>query len=134
MTQAATDTARQMHEANVLRETERARLRALVSADVALAHQFHAPDFQLITPIGVSLSRDEYLGAIAAGRIKYLAWEPADIAVRLYEGSAVIRYRAQLEVVFDGHNVPRSDYWHTDAFEYRDDRWMVVWSQATAIR
>lgn len=134
MTQAATDTARQMHEANVLRETERARLRALVSADVALACQFHAPDFQLITPIGVSLSRDEYLGAIAAGRIKYQAWEPADIAVRLYEGSAVIRYRAQLEVVFDGHNVPRSDYWHTDAYEYRDDRWMVVWSQATAIR
>ncbi|KOF15096.1 hypothetical protein AC244_24910 [Ensifer adhaerens] len=134
MTQAATDTARQMHEANVLRETERARLRALVSADVALARQFHAPDFQLITPIGVSLSRDEYLGAIAAGRIKYQAWEPADIAVRLYEGSAVIRYRAQLEVVFDGHNVPRSDYWHTDAYEYRDDRWMVVWSQATAIR
>lgn len=134
MTQAATDTARQMHEANVLRETERARLRALVSADVALACQFHAPDFQLITPIGVSLSRDEYLGAIAAGRIKYQAWEPADIAVRLYEGSAVIRYRAQLEVVFDGHNVPRSDYWHTDAFEYHDDRWMVVWSQATAIR
>lgn len=134
MTQAATDTARQMHEANVLRETERARLRALVSADVALARQLHAPDFQLITPIGVSLSRDEYLGAIAAGRIKYQAWEPADIAVRLYEGSAVIRYRAQLEVVFDGHNVPRSDYWHTDAYEYRDDRWMVVWSQATAIR
>lgn len=134
MTQAATDTARQMHEANVLRETERARLRALVSADVALARQFHAPDFQLITPIGASLSRDEYLGAIAAGRIKYQAWEPADIAVRLYEWSAVIRYRAQLEVVFDGHNVPRSDYWHTDAFEYHDDRWMVVWSQATAIR
>lgn len=134
MTQAATDTARQMHEANVLRETERARLRALVSADVALARQFHAPDFQLITPIGASLSRDEYLGAIADGRLKYLAWKPADIAVRLYEGSAVIRYRAQLEVVFDGHNVPRSDYWHTDAFEYHDDRWMVVWSQATAIR
>ncbi|MGF6178517.1 nuclear transport factor 2 family protein [Ensifer sp. 4252] len=134
MTQAATDTAGPMHEANVLRETERARLRALVSADVALARQFHAPDFQLITPIGVSLSRDEYLGAIAAGRIKYLAWEPADIAVRLYEGSAVIRYRAQLEVVFDGHNVPLSEYWHTDAFEYHDDRWMVVWSQATSIR
>lgn len=134
MTQPATDTARLTQEAEILRETERARLRALVSADVALARQFHAPDFQLITPIGVSLSRDEYLGAIAAGRIKYLAWEPADIAVRLYEGSAVIRYRAQLEVVFDGHNVPRSDYWHTDAYEYRDNRWMVVWSQATAIR
>ncbi|OCP23379.1 MULTISPECIES: nuclear transport factor 2 family protein [unclassified Ensifer] len=133
MTPAATDTTRQTQEAEILRETERARLSALVSADVALARPFHAPDFQLITPIGASLSRDEYLGAIAAGRIRYLAWEPGDIAVRLYDGAALMRYRAQLEVVFDGHNVPRSDYWHTDAYEYRDDRWMVVWSQATAI-
>lgn len=134
MTQAEADITRQAHDAEILRETEQARLRALVSADVALARQFHADDFQLITPIGLSLSRDAYLGAIAAGRIKYLSWQPAEMAVRLYEQSAVIRYRAQLEVVFDGHTVPRSDYWHTDAYEYRDGRWMVVWSQATAIR
>ncbi|NRP17445.1 hypothetical protein LPJGGPFB_00666 [Ensifer adhaerens] len=134
MTQAEADITRQAHDAETLRETEQARLRALVSADVARARQFHADDFQLITPIGLSLSKDAYLGAIAAGRIKYLSWQPAEMAVRLYEQSAVIRYRAQLEVVFDGHTVPRSDYWHTDAYEYRDGRWMVVWSQATAIR
>ncbi len=134
MVQTETEITRQALEAEKLRETERARLRALVGADVALARQFHAADFQLITPIGVSLSRDEYLGAIALGRINYLSWQPADMAVRLYNGSAVIRYRAELEVVFDGYGVPLSSYWHTDAYEYHDDRWMVVWSQATAIR
>lgn len=134
MMQAQADITRQAHDAEILRETERARLRALVSADVALARQFHADDFQLIAPTGLSLSRDAYLGAIATGRIKYLSWQPAEMAVRLYGASAVIRYRAQLEVVFDGHTVPLSDYWHTDAYEHRDGRWMVVWSQATAIR
>lgn len=134
MTPTATDATRQTQDAEALRETEQARLAALVSGDIALARQFHAPDFQLITPIGVSLSRDEYLGAIAVGRIRYLSWKPADIAVRLHNGSAVIRYRAALEVIFDGHTVPLSDYWHTDTYEFRDDRWMVVWSQATAIR
>ena len=120
--------------ADLLREMERARLRALVSADIDQAEYFHAPDFQLLTPIGVALSKQDYLTSIASGQLKYLTWQPGDIAVRLYDGVAVLRYRAQLEVVFDGHKVPLSDYWHTDTYEDRDGHWMVVWSQATAIR
>ena len=121
-------------EADRLRDTERARLRALVSADIDQAQHFHAPDFQLITPIGVALSKQDYMGAIASGQLKYLTWKPGDIAVRLYDGVAVLRYRAQLEVIFGGHEVPLTEYWHTDAYEERDGHWMVVWSQATAIR
>jgi hypothetical protein len=122
----------QTEEDNIC-EIERSRLRALVAADIATAHPLHADDFQLITPIGVALSREEYLGAIATGQIKYMAWEPGDIAVRLHGSAAVIRYRARLEVIFGGHPVPPEEYWHTDAYEHRDGRWMVVWSQATAI-
>lgn len=119
--------------AELLRQTERDRLRSLVSADLDRARALHAPDFQLITPIGAALSREQYLGAIAAGHIRYLTWEPGDIEVRLYETAAVIRYRAQLEVVFGGHEVPLGDYWHTDLYEQRDGQWSVVWSQATSI-
>ncbi|MDB5620592.1 nuclear transport factor 2 family protein [Tardiphaga sp.] len=120
-------------QAEQLRDIERTRLRALVSVDMAVAEPLHAADFQLITPIGVVLSKAEYLGAVAGGHIKYLVWEPGDIAVRLQETSAVIRYRARLEVMFGGHQVPAGDYWHTDAYERRDGHWMVVWSQATSI-
>lgn len=121
-------------QADLLRKIEHARLRALVSADIAQAQKLHAPDFQLITPIGAALSKEDYLGAIASGHIKYLVWEPADIDVRLYQAGAVIRYRAKLEVVFGGHKVPLGDYWHTDTYENRGGEWMIVWSQATAIR
>ena len=120
-------------EENRIRQTERARLSTLVSGDVAAAEVYHAADFQLITPIGAVLSRDQYLGAIASGHLKYLTWEPEEIAVRLYGPAAVIRYRARLAVVFGGHHVPLSGYWHTDSYEYRDDRWVAVWSQTTAI-
>jgi hypothetical protein len=116
-----------------IRDTERTRLRALVAADMAAANPLHAPDFQLITPVGAALSKDAYLGAIASGHIDYISWEPGTIAVRLQDNHAAIRYRARLEVVFDGHRVPPGDYWHTDSYEVRDGRWMVVWSQATAI-
>lgn len=116
-----------------IREIERSRLRALVAGDIATAQRLHADDFQLITPIGAALSREQYLGAIAAGQIKYSVWEPGHIAVRLYGPAAVIRYRARLEVVFGGHRVSPADYWHTDSYEYCDGRWMVVWSQATTV-
>ena len=120
-------------EAEFIRDTERARLRALVEGDIETAGRLHAAEFQLITPIGMALSKNDYLGAIASGQIKYLAWEPGPIAVRHHQSHAVIRYRARLEVVFGGHRVAPGDYWHTDTYEHRDGQWMVVWSQATAI-
>lgn len=121
-------------EADLIRETERKRLRALVDGDIALAKLLHAPDFQLITPIGIPLSKEEYLGAIASGEMKYLLWEPKEIEVRLYEKAAVIRYQAELEIIFHWHKIPRSRYWHTDSYELHKGSWQVVWSQATEIK
>ncbi|MGK5064911.1 nuclear transport factor 2 family protein [Janthinobacterium sp. LB3P112] len=118
----------------LLRHTERSRLRALVDADMQAARALHADDFQLITPIGSVLSREQYLGAIASGQMRYVSWEAEAISVRLYGTAAVLRYSAQLEIVFAGHTVPRARYWHTDSYEWRDERWQAVWSQATAIR
>ncbi len=120
--------------ANLIRKTEHARLSALVLGDIEAASALHAPDFQLITPIGDTLSKAQYLGAIAAGHIKYLHWEPATIEVRIFGSAAIIRYRSNLAVVFGGYTVPPAQYWHTDFYEMRDDIWQVVWSQATEIR
>jgi hypothetical protein len=120
--------------AEQIREVERTRLRALVAGDVAVASELHAPDFQLVTPIGAVLSRDEYLGAIATAGIDYVAWEPGPIDVRVHENAAVIRYQATLEVIFGGRPVPRATYWHTDTYENIAGQWRVVWSQATEVR
>lgn len=120
-------------EADLLRETERQRLRALVDANVEVAHQLHADDFQLINPAGVSISKDQYLGAIESGDVNYLVWEPESIEVRLYGQGAVIRYRAQIEIIFRGEKSSLRT-WHTDSYEKRDGRWQVVWSQATEIK
>ena len=118
-----------------LRTLERARLQALVAGDLALAGPLHAEEFQIVTPMGVTLNKAEYLGAIADGGINYRVFAPdGDMAVRLAGEMAVIRYRSQLEIVADGHHTPLGQYWHTDLYERRDGCWQVVWSQATAIR
>jgi hypothetical protein len=121
-------------EADLLRETERERLRALVEADLDVARHLHANEFQLITPQGNSVSKDQYLGGIESGQIDYLVWEPdSSIDVRLHGEAAVIRYRSKLTIVFRGDTIPLQRYWHTDSYEKRNGQWQVVWSHATLI-
>jgi hypothetical protein len=119
--------------AEAIAEIERARLRALVAADLERAGPLHADDFQLITPSGRSLSKDEYLGRIATGAYDYVHWEAGEIAVRAYGEAAVVRYPAELQITVDGTPGARVRCWHTDLYERRDGRWQCVWSQATEI-
>ena len=114
--------------------TERAQLVALVSGDVDAARALHHPDFQLITPRGIPLSSEQYLAEFATGRLRYVSWEPEDIAMRQIGDVAVIRYRARLEVDSDGARLAGFTCWHIDSYERIDGRWLVAWSQATTIR
>ena len=124
-----------MSQADELKTIERERLRALVAGDIEVAQRLHADDFQLVTPLGMTLNKQDYLGAIAAGRLKYFSWEPDEIFVRVGADSAVLRYRAKLANVSpEGKDLPEARlFWHTDFYERRSGRWQVVWSQATAV-
>jgi hypothetical protein len=128
-------TSGQSGQAELIRASELDRLRALVEGDLDRARELHAEDFQLISPSGRELSKDQYLGAVASGELNYLAWDAGPIAVRLYAENvaAVIRYRSELEIVDNGNHVPRQPHWHTDLYEQRDGRWQVIWSHATRI-
>ncbi|MEZ4713751.1 MAG: nuclear transport factor 2 family protein [Caldilineaceae bacterium] len=121
-------------EIELLRATERQRLRALVDANMEVANQLHADDFQLVNPAGQTLSKEQYLGWIASGMINYLVWEPGEIAVRLHGDLAILRYQAQMEIIVDGQQSPPNRLWHMDVYEKRSGCWQVVWSQATGIR
>jgi len=54
--------------ASHLPDIERRRLRALADGDVATAAPLHAEDYQLITPNGSAMTRDDYLGDVESGR------------------------------------------------------------------
>lgn len=121
-------------EVETIRATERARLKALVEADLPRARELHADDFQLVTPGGQTYSKEQYLGDIQSGAVDYLVWEPdSAIQVRALGDAAVIRYRSRLEIVVAGEKIPLQRYWHTDSYEKLNGRWQVVWSQATRI-
>jgi hypothetical protein len=121
-------------EADAVRSVAHERISALVTANMEVARQLHAQDFQLVTPLGAVFSKEEYLGAVAAGHLHYLAVElDSPIDVRLYDDVALIRYRSQIEIEVQGQRYPRAPYWFTDAYEKRDGQWQIVWSQGTGI-
>jgi hypothetical protein len=121
--------------ADLLRTTERKRLRAFVEADMDVLEPLHADDFQLINPGGRPFTKAEYLGGIASGAIDYRVWEPdSAIDVHLYGNAAAIRYRSQIEIVVGGETFPLRSFWHTDIYEQSAGRWQIVWSQATAVQ
>ena len=118
----------------ILRDTERARLRSLVTPDLLVAERLHADDYELITPGGGALSKRAYLNSISLGELDYSVFEPiSEIRVRLYAHAAILRYRVRIEITVDDMQ-DSGNFWHTDAYELRDHQWQAVWSQATRIR
>ena len=126
--------SREGDEVDQIRDIERQRLRALVEADMDVARRLHAEDFQLITPFGDALSKEEYLGTVESGDIDYVVWKPDAIDVRLSGDMAVLRYSSRIEIVVQGQRIPPGNYWHTDYYEKRNGRWQDVWSQATEMQ
>lgn len=120
-------------QADRLRAIETARQQALVDADTATARKLTAPDFQLINPAGVPLSRDDFLGGVEAGVIDFLSLDTTSpIDVRMAGDSATLRYRTMFDLVVGGTHLTHEG-WTTALYERRHGRWQIVWGQTTAI-
>jgi hypothetical protein len=110
------------------RTLEVRRTRALVERDMEEVERLHAPEYQLITPAGRTISRARYLELIRAEPF-YAAWDQGAMEVRTSAEMAVVRYRAK--ITFPSGRVV--DCWHTDTYELRASAWLAVWSQATEL-
>jgi ketosteroid isomerase-like protein len=119
--------------AQTLRQTEQSRLAALVAADMPVLQRLYADDFELITPTGTPLARDELLGLVADGEFDFRAFEPVTpIEVRLYGDAAVLRYQSRIDIVA-GKEQRNDGAWHTCLYESRDGDWRIVREQTTVI-
>ena len=86
---------RAQDEADQLRRIEIDRLRSLVDGDLTTARRLHADDYQLISPSGAALSRDQYLAQLASGELDYILLKPGPMQIRRYGDAAVLRYQVE---------------------------------------
>ena len=121
-------------EAETMRDIERQRLRSLVTRDMAAADVLHADDYQLITPRGIALSKEEYLGDIASGQLRYQVFEAvSDIVVAAATswpfcgpGADHVPQTMETFLSLTSLGIPI-------AMSCARDDWQAVWSQATAV-
>lgn len=122
--------------ADMLKELEHKRLRALVEANAAVLNALHTPDFVLVNPSGGVWSKEHYIGGILSGEINYRRFEAvSDIETMVGGNLAVLRYRSAIDIHVQGQEAGPLECWHTDCYRRVDVTapWRVVWSQATAI-
>ena len=110
------------------RALEVERTQALVARDVAAIRRLHAPDYELISVPGRSMSLDRYLSLIEED-VFYANWQHGHIRVQRAESMAALRYQAT--ITFPSGNVV--ECWHTDIYARRTGTWVAVWSQATRL-
>lgn len=122
-------------DAEQLEQLERERLRALRTCDLVAVERLHAQDYELVTPGGGTITRQDYVELITSGDFTYTTFEPASpVRVRDYGSAAVIRYQARIVVSDASGEIDSGLFWHTDIWELRGETWQAVWSQATRIR
>jgi hypothetical protein len=110
------------------RALEAERTRALVARDVGTIRRLHAPDYELISVPGRSMSLSRYL-ALMEEDVFYANWEHGPMRVQVAQGMAAVRYQAR--ITFPSGNVV--DCWHTDIYAQRSGSWVALWSQATRL-
>lgn len=116
-----------------LQAVEHERLRALGEVDTTAAGSLHADDFRVITPQGGTVSKEDYLGALAAGDIHYARFEPtSEIEVLLSDDIAVTQYQPTIAGEFFGQR-KQLHCWHTNCYRHSDRGWQIVWAQETAV-
>ena len=124
----------QQNEADLVRQTELTRIKALVDKDIEVAQQLHTDGFQLINPSGMLQTKEDYIGGLASGIFYYKKWAPSDIEVRMYGNAAVLRYKSQLQAIVMNQDLGETPHWHTNLYEKNDGRWQIVWSHTSIIQ
>lgn len=113
---------------------ERARVAALDASDVAALDRIMADDVTYVHASGKVDTKASYLGAIRSGQLRYIAWTPKDLRVRLLgPGSAVINGEYAVRVT-DARVQPAPfdiSIFILTVYARRDGRWQQVAWQST---
>jgi hypothetical protein len=119
-------------EAAVL-SAEQSFFSALVSADTSALERLLAGEFVIIDVMrGAEFSKNDLVGAIAAGMVRFTAIERVESRVRFYGEAAVVTGRTRMSMEF-GLDAVTVNSRYTHVFVQQDGAWRFVSAQGTQI-
>lgn len=115
-----------------LERLERKRFQAMIDNDIAALKELLSDDLVYTHSHGGVETKAQFIEALEKGAIKYVAIDVAEMAVRVYDNTAVINGRATLKVARSGQE--RSfGIRYLDVYTKRAQRWQMVAWQSTRL-
>jgi len=112
---------------------ERAFFTALVAGRVDALEQILSEDFLLIDVMqGAEIPRSALLAVIESGQLRFDAIDPVDSRVRLYQTTAVVTGRTEMQGRFAGMPFGASSR-YTHVYVAQGGTWRLVSAQGTPI-
>jgi len=106
---------------------------ALTSADLNTLEHLLARDFLLIDAMsGSEVARADFMDVLRTGMLKFEVIEAREQRVRLYETTAVVTGRAQMNGQFNGERFTLNSR-YTHVYVEHHGRWQLVSAQGTQI-
>lgn len=116
-----------------VKKLELQRFDAMVRGDTVLLGSLLAEDLTYTHTTGVVDSKARFLESLASGKLRYLAWKPDGMEVRLFgEATAVVTGRIDARVVANGKEASFLAC-YTSVYTKRHGRWLLAAWQSTRV-
>jgi len=113
-------------------QIEQQRFAAMQAADIATLDRLLSADLTYTHSSGKLETKQEFLGGIRSGALKYRTVAPEGLSVRVYESAAVVTGRCHFQVEADGRQLDLQVRF-TDVYVKRDGAWQLVAWQSTRL-
>ena len=114
-----------------LQDLENAVWRAARDRDVNAFRELVADDARMVFPSGI-VTRQQYLDSMDQRRIRGYAIDNFE-AFSVTPEVVITTYKATIEGVFGGQNVPPTTVREGSVWVKRDGKWKAVWNQETGV-
>ena len=114
-------------------DADDARIRARAAGDLLTLSHIYAADYSLITAEGEVRTRQDQLGELQSGALRFAPHVPLERKVRLFGNTALVVSRDPAKIVRNGQQIG-GDLRMTRVYVWRSDRWQLVAAQATRVQ
>ena len=132
---AARHAASQMSAEKTQREvltTDDARIKARADADIQTMSRIYADDYTLVTAEGALRTKQDQIGEMRTGQLRFQPVELLDRSVRVYDGTAIVLSHERATIIRNGQNIG-GDFRANRVYIRRDGRWQLVLTQVTRV-
>ena len=108
------------------------RFTAMQKADVAALEKLLGPELSYTHTSGVVQTKDQFIGDIKSGAIKYLSVDVSDTKVMIFGSTAVVTGGASVHIILNGNDMSFK-LRYTNVHVNRGGAWQMVAWEATRL-